>query len=295
MAINSSGYDTTLYGEDEWALWHGAVRPYGVREYGDGKVTALSGAGLTCQVAAGTVYGWGVRDVITAPQNVTFGAAPSSGTRYDLVAMRRDWSGSAGGPSSIVVIPGSTTRALPTRNRNPGTLDDQPLALVPITATSASPGTPIDLRTWGVGTIRCDDIMAITAGDWPIGTQVWVGQGKNAARYEVQASGAATRSVVQIPRVPVTSPAPVSVTTNSSGAAQITHNLGWRPARMTFSFNVPGGYDKVVQIEQSSDATQTTATIATLVATVSDSTAGGPRPFVGVIGQLTWTAYEGIA
>ena len=65
---------------------------------------------------------------------------------------------------------------------------------------------------------------------------------------------------------------------------------------MTFSFNVPGSYDKVIQIELSSDATQTTATIATIVATeVPLFSAVGPRPFVGTISQLTWTAYEGIA
>lgn len=292
MAINSSGYDTPLYGEDEWALWHGAVRPYGVREYGDAKVTALTGAGLTCQVAAGTVYGWGVRDVITAPQNVTFGAAPSSGTRYDLVAMRRDWSGSAGGPSSIVVIPGTTTRAIPTRNRTPGTMDDQPLALVPITATSASPGTPIDLRTWGVGTVRCDDIMAFTAGDWPIGTQIRVGQGKNAARYEVQQSGAASRSVVQLPRNPISGVATVILDANGTGS--FLHGLGWKPLYMSFQWvdPTPAGYDNLVGITYAAGL-PITATAASIQFVVGTSNAIGQYSNRTV--TIGWTAYEGIA
>lgn len=295
MAIVSSGYDTELYTEAEWAQVHGQMLPYQALKGGSCKVTALSGAGLTCQVAAGTVYGWGVVDTVTTPTNVTFSAAPSSGTRYDLVAMRRDWSGTGGGPSTLVVIPGSTTRAVPTRNRTPGTLDDQPLALVPISAASASPGTPIDLRTHGVGVVTCYDPMAVHANDWPVGTEVKVGTGKNAARYEVQVATATTNLLRQVPRPPVTSPAPVALATNAQGVGVVTHNLGWRPARMDFGIQVPAGYGNLIKIDLSWSANLITTTTATVVVTAHSGAAGDPRPYSGNIAQVTWTAHEGIA
>src|SRR5699024_9781514 len=76
-------------------------------------------------IGPGEFGGVGVFDESDAVESIQFGPV-TAGSRYDLVAARRDWQG-ASGRTQLVVIPGAKTMTLPDYNRSPGALDDQPL------------------------------------------------------------------------------------------------------------------------------------------------------------------------
>lgn len=129
-----------------------------------------SGADRTVRLSAGTVQGYGIRDTCTET-DVQLDAV-SSGVRWDLIVVRRDWSAEE---SSIVAIPGGSSRALPSRNEDPGIIDDQPIALVQITAGQQYPTDLVDLRCWnGDGGLAAADTLALSYLDVP-GTRVSIG------------------------------------------------------------------------------------------------------------------------
>jgi hypothetical protein len=132
-----------------------------VKAAGDWKVTAGANPGQL-NVAAGTGWGQGVMDTTTAIETVTQATLPSSGTRWDLVVRRRDWT-PPGGTTSLVIIQGTSTEQLPPRTQNPGVTDDQPLALVQWTAGYTSPTSIVDLRVWaGNGGMVAKDQLALS-------------------------------------------------------------------------------------------------------------------------------------
>lgn len=142
MAITSVGYAGTV-GDAQWAEMvprAGGVF-YSVDDFGSFRVTAAAGT-RTVQVAPGTAAGAGILDKSSAVELRTLGSVPS-GVRYDLVVLRRTWATKL---SEIVVIPGGSAAALPARNVTPGTVDDQPLALVRVAAGSTNIQEVIDLR-----------------------------------------------------------------------------------------------------------------------------------------------------
>lgn len=103
-------------------------------------------------LAAGAAGGGGVYDEWTTLQNVAL-SKPASGTSWWLICIRRNWTS---GTTSLVAIPAGTGTAaptLPTRNTDMGTVDDQPLWLVPWASTNSTPtlGNAIDLRLIGRG------------------------------------------------------------------------------------------------------------------------------------------------
>lgn len=153
MAIASTFYDT-LPGEGvketTWAQ-SAASRGdlYGISGKDDFALTAHPTTPYAVNIGPGTAWGRGVWDDVTGTTRVD-SAAPAQGvTRWDLIALRRDWQAVGGGPSSLVSIAGGATQGIPSGRRNtPGTVDDQPLYLVQWVGGTTQPKTIIDLRVW---------------------------------------------------------------------------------------------------------------------------------------------------
>jgi len=146
MAIITGGYDGTVDEVQFAALLH----RYSVVGPDDLKATTQAGDRIV-SIGNGTALGPGTVDVASNLPTIQFNAA--TGTRWDLVVLRRDWQ-PPGGVSSIVIIEGGTTQAYPTIgtatnqwNRRPGIMDDQPLYLQQVNGTLL--GNRIDLRVWG--------------------------------------------------------------------------------------------------------------------------------------------------
>ncbi|QRQ79183.1 hypothetical protein [Glutamicibacter protophormiae] len=149
MAITSVGYDGTV-DEAQWASMVSKVGgyEYGIDKAGDFAVTQSAGTRMI-SIAAGLAWGRGVMDISDAAAVIQLDAV-TTGARYDLVAIRRSWGPANGGPSELVIIKGTSAKAIPAgRLATPGITDDQPIALVRVQAGSASIPEIIDLRVWG--------------------------------------------------------------------------------------------------------------------------------------------------
>ena len=221
MAVTfiSNGYDTTTanpYTESAWADAHPSIglAKYGVRSATDWKVSAVAGQDRTVSIAAGRGFGHGVTDKTVTNDTIQLDTI-SSGSRWDLIACRRDWTPTAG-ESKFVKINGGATATIPGgRNANPGGIDDQPIALVQVTAGQTQPSAIIDLRTWagdGGGLIAGHDLvrsylnsvgtrLLIIGADWvrQVGandTPEWANLSTVAhAEFTTQANVAATNTV----------------------------------------------------------------------------------------------------
>lgn len=149
VAIVSVGYDGTV-DETQWANLIGKAgsSEYGVDLAGDFGVTPVAGQDRTVRVAPGKAWGHGVLDVMDVEQTLQF-ALPASGNRYDMIVLRRDWQ-PPGGATSLAIVEGSASSVtLPARNTGSlGILDDQPIALVRVSAGSTSVSVTADLRVW---------------------------------------------------------------------------------------------------------------------------------------------------
>ena len=166
VTFTSNGYDTTTtnpYTETAWADAFPSIglARYGVRSPLDWKVTAVSGQDRTVSIAAGRGYGHGVTDKTVANETIQLDTI-SSGSRWDLIAVRRDWTPTAG-VSQFVKVNGGATQVIPGgRQIGPGNIDDQPIALVQVTAGQTQPTGIIDLRTWsgdGGGLVANHDLV----------------------------------------------------------------------------------------------------------------------------------------
>lgn len=161
MAITSIGYDGTV-DERDWArLQASTASVYGVSSPTSWRVSAVAGADRTVSIASG--IGWGHHVLDESDINYTLqGDTISTGSRWDLVVMRRDWTATGGGPSAFRLVKGTSARGIPSRQTEPGSVDDQPIALVEFRAGQTQPGTIIDLRAWaGNGGIEAVDKMAL--------------------------------------------------------------------------------------------------------------------------------------
>jgi hypothetical protein len=162
MAITSIGYDGSV-NESEWAKMIPLVgsSQYGVFGAGDFKVTPHATMDRGVNIATGSAWGHGVYDTSDATISLQ-GASVASGSRWDLVVVRRNWSGT-GGATTVAIVQGTATRALPARNTTPGTIDDQPLALVQFTAGQTAPTSIVDLRCFSRnGGLVANDDLALT-------------------------------------------------------------------------------------------------------------------------------------
>lgn len=166
VAFISNGYDTTStnpYTEAAWADAHPSIglARYGVRSPLHWKVTAVAGQDRTVSIAAGQGFGHGITDKTVDNETIQLDTI-SSGSRWDLIVCRRDWTPTAG-ESKFMKINGGSTAVIPGgRVVGPGNIDDQPIALVQVTAGQTQPTSIIDLRTWagdGGGLIANDDLV----------------------------------------------------------------------------------------------------------------------------------------
>jgi len=192
MAITSIGYDGTV-DESDWAKLMGqaARSTYGVADRTHWRVTTHPTLARGVSIATGSGWGHGVYDTSDTTVSLA-GATISSGTRWDMVVARRNWSGT-GGSTTFAMITGTSTKALPVRNVNPGSLDDQPIALVQFTAGQSAATAIVDLRIWSGsgGGMYAQDLLArdytngagtrlfVNGEDWvsttdSSGNQAWV-------------------------------------------------------------------------------------------------------------------------
>jgi hypothetical protein len=162
MAITSIGYDGSI-NEAQWAKMIPLVGSsnYGVAGAGDFKVTPHATMDRGVNIATGSAWGYGVYDTSDATISLQ-GNTVGSGTRWDLVVIRRNWSGT-GGSTTVMIVQGTASKVLPSRNTTPGTLDDQPIALVQFTAGQSAPTAIVDLRCWSRnGGLVAKDDLALT-------------------------------------------------------------------------------------------------------------------------------------
>lgn len=163
LAIVSVGYDGTV-DETQWAHLVGkaGASEYGVDLAGDFAVSPVSGQDRTVRVAPGKAWGHGVLDTMDVEQTIQF-ALPASGDRYDMLVLRRDWQ-PPGGATTLAIVQGSASSVtLPARNTGAlGILDDQPIALVRVSAGSTSVSVTADLRVWARnGGCTAVDVLAL--------------------------------------------------------------------------------------------------------------------------------------
>lgn len=132
---------------------------YSVQGLSDWAVTVVAGLDRTVAIAAGKGYGRGVFDVNSAPVNVQLDTVAGTGTRWDLIVARRNWTT----PVTVFTkVNGTAVAGIPTgRNVGPGALDDQPIALVQITGGQTAPTAVIDLRTWASKVTTTNDLRAL--------------------------------------------------------------------------------------------------------------------------------------
>jgi hypothetical protein len=178
VTFTSHGYDTTTgnpYTEIAWAEAHPPIgaSTYGVAGGSDWKVTAVTGADRTVSIAAGFGWGHGVTDETTANETIQLDTV-TSGSRWDLIVVRRDWTPTAG-ESVFMKINGGSVKAIPGgRLSGAGAIDDQPLALVQVTAGQTQPTSIVDLRCWARngGVVAKDDIVKGYLND--LGTELYI-------------------------------------------------------------------------------------------------------------------------
>lgn len=162
MALTSVFYDGTVT-ETDRAKNRGGVPDYGVYGVHDFEVKPHPSIPYAVLVTAGKAHGFGVTDTAAIDQVVQCDTL-ASGTRWDLVTVRRNWQPALGGPSALVAIPGGAAAEIPAaRKVGPGVEDDQPLALVKWTGGLSAPAQIIDLRVWtGNGGLYAKDDLVRT-------------------------------------------------------------------------------------------------------------------------------------
>ncbi|MBT8162788.1 MULTISPECIES: hypothetical protein [Arthrobacter] len=164
MALTSVYYDGPVT-ETDRAANRGSDPDYLVYGVDDFKVTAHPSIPYAVLVKAGRAEGFGVTDTAAIDQVVNCDALPS-GTRWDLIVVRRNWQPLGGGPSTLAAISvgaDPTIPGAPTRKVGPGVEDDQPIALVKWQGGTSAPVQFIDLRMWaGNGGLFAKDNLVRT-------------------------------------------------------------------------------------------------------------------------------------
>jgi hypothetical protein len=160
MAITNIGFA----GPVDTADWYylnsvAAGTTYGVEAVSNAAVSIKTGTDRTVSISPGNLWGRGVFTKSTAVESVTLPAAPASGSRWDMIVLRRDWAAKA---STFTYVKGSTQKVLPTRTTNAGVLDEQPLALVRIEAGKSDVQEVVDLRCYAsMGGATARDELAL--------------------------------------------------------------------------------------------------------------------------------------
>ncbi|SDD40581.1 hypothetical protein [Auraticoccus monumenti] len=159
MAVLAWGFDGTLT-ETDWAWLAPQLGvPYAVSEGLDLQVNLTNRTRTIVGVGSGHAYG--VRYQLTA-EEVRDLVPPTSGSRWDMVALRINWQTNKG---EVVVVQGGSSRALPAgRQRSPGTLFDVPLVLARLQAGEARIMEWVDLRLGASKMISGRSSLALPPG-----------------------------------------------------------------------------------------------------------------------------------
>ncbi|MDQ7877377.1 hypothetical protein Q9R08_05235 [Microbacterium sp. QXD-8] len=157
MAITSRGYEGTIDYED-WAI---VTSHFGSQYsvFGADAFSAAAGASdREVVLQPGRAAGHGILDDSDATISVV-GGTVATGSRWDLIALRRNW---ATGATTPVIIAGSAAKAIPARENDPGEeKDDQPLWLARFSAGQTAVQELVDLRCWfGDGGMVAKDLLA---------------------------------------------------------------------------------------------------------------------------------------
>lgn len=177
MADTSYGYPGSVNAA-ALATWlpNVAAAQYCVDGADSARVTknTIGDRGLT--VSAGELIGDGIYDIFNSGTNLNL-ASVSSGSRWDMIVLRRTWSSKT---SIFTVIQGSATKGLPARNNNKGVITDQPIALCRVQAGASDVKEIVDLRVWAHnGGAYAQDELVKNYLDEPgthlaIGNKAWV-------------------------------------------------------------------------------------------------------------------------
>lgn len=192
MAIKSTFYDTAPGEGVKETTWAQSAPSrgvlYGVAGAGDLNLTAHATTPYAVNLSAGKFWGQGIWDEATGSSLVQSVTPANGAIRWDLIAVRRDWQPTGGGPTSFVSIQGGGSAAIPgSRENRPGVVDDQPLYLVQWKGGQTQPQQIIDLRCWAAnGGVEIADKLALGYLAAP-GAAVKLG--KTVWRYELQANG----------------------------------------------------------------------------------------------------------
>lgn len=170
--FTSFGYPETIEG-GEWPIVAPvlAASPYGVE--GGWFASPVPGV-RQMRIGPGEGWGRGIYDTLAVQQTVEFTLVPN-GSRFDLIALRRNWDTEE---SNLVVIPGGENPIIPAwparKTYRADNQDDQPLWLVEVKANSTF-GQIIDLRVWATtGGAVANHTAALQYLNAP-GTQIRVG------------------------------------------------------------------------------------------------------------------------
>lgn len=146
----------------------------------DLQVTSGGGGDRAVSVRQGSAWGDGVLSTWNTGA-VLNGASVASGSRWDTVVIRREWTpeSSPTGTATLMLLQGGSTRAISvSRTTDAGvTTSDQPLALVRFQAGQTAAQEIVDLRTWagaGGGMVAVSDAALAYLTD--PGTQVQIGR-----------------------------------------------------------------------------------------------------------------------
>lgn len=205
IADLSYGYPGTV-NASKLAVWlpHASASTYGILGENHLKVTLGGSGDRAVTVAAGTAWGDGVLDIWNTGANLNHAAVSSGTTRWDMIVIRRTWNPTAGlSVTTLAIVQGNDQRTLPARANNPGTLSEQPIALVRLSSTQTAAQEVVDLRCWaGNGGAVAHDIL-VQNYLTDMGTRLWIaGVEYQRATVDANASIAWTK-VSQLGRIPL--------------------------------------------------------------------------------------------
>ncbi len=148
MAILSYGYPETVGADAEiWAKFSAQAfgRRYAALTHADFRVTAAtSGTTRRVNISAGWIAGQGVLVHNTTSTFLDLDA-PAGTSQWLCVVLKR-WQGGGDDESALGVVAGTSSRLVPTLVHDPGTTDDQALALCRVSSSSGLVQEVVDLR-----------------------------------------------------------------------------------------------------------------------------------------------------
>lgn len=151
-SLGYAGSVTEVTGKDFWT--HIGAARYGVVGEGDLKVSVTTGDRMLL-VAGGRAWGHNIMDTLQVSVSVQLDSV-SSGSRWDLVVVRRDVTNG----SSVEVVKGTASKAIPSLTTANTSHPDQPLALCRVAAGSTTVQEIVDLRCWAAngGLVAASDL-----------------------------------------------------------------------------------------------------------------------------------------